>query len=131
LSTDWQTTKHPDREQVSKARMAAEALFRPKQQGVHVEPPIATSTPPLDATTSRREPRIIAMPMREVKADASTDPEPKPRGEPIKQRASEVPASQHDRIRALTGYGMTLEQVADLYAVPVGEIKRIVGSCAP
>jgi hypothetical protein len=177
LSTDWQTTKHPDREQVSKAREAAEALFRPKQQGTRAEPPMATSiSPQLGTAISRREPRIIAAPMGEVKVDASTGPEPKqqrvraeppmatliapplgaatsppreprniaaplpevkveastdpkskPHGKPIKPRASKVPASQHDRIRTLASYGMTLEQVADLYGVPVGKIERIVG----
>jgi hypothetical protein len=56
----------------------------------------------------------------------STDPTPKSRPEAIRRQA-EVSASQHDRVRALAGYGMTVDEVAELYGVQVGVIERIVG----
>ena len=40
--------------------------------------------------------------------------------------AREIPASQFGRVRALTRYGMTRAQVAELYGVTVDEIDRII-----
>jgi hypothetical protein len=39
-----------------------------------------------------------------------------------------IPRSHYGRIRALAMYGMTLEQVAELYGFPVEEIERIVSA---
>ena len=36
--------------------------------------------------------------------------------------------SEHGRVRTLTGYGMTLEQVAALYGVPAKDIEPIVAA---
>jgi hypothetical protein len=44
----------------------------------------------------------------------------------IRRETREIPASQHGRVRALTNYGMTPEQVAELYGVTVDEIERII-----
>jgi predicted transcriptional regulator len=44
------------------------------------------------------------------------------RGAAIRRETREIPASQHGRIRALTSYGMTQEQVADLYGVTVDAV---------
>ena len=42
------------------------------------------------------------------------------------REAREIPASQFGRVRALTSYGMTREQVAELYGVTVDEIERVM-----
>ena len=41
--------------------------------------------------------------------------------------APPIPASQLGRVRALMNYGMTREQVAELYGVAVDEVERIIG----
>ena len=43
-----------------------------------------------------------------------------------KRKTSEIPVSQFGRVRALTSYGMTSAQVAELYRVTVDEVDRIV-----
>jgi hypothetical protein len=44
----------------------------------------------------------------------------------VKRQTGTIPESQFGRIRALTSYGMTQAQVAELYGVSVDEIERIV-----
>jgi hypothetical protein len=44
----------------------------------------------------------------------------------VRRATGTIPASQFGRIRALTSYGMTQAQVAELYGVSVDEIERIV-----
>jgi hypothetical protein len=121
---------HDDRAQVTKAREAAEALFRPNKIE-RTEAPTSTSMAASPTEhPAPRVPRIIpmpsTMPVTEGIVARSTDPRPKSRREVIRRRA-EVPASQHDRVRALAGYGMTVDEVAELYGVQVGVIERIVG----
>jgi hypothetical protein len=55
-------------------------------------------------------------------------PAPKRKRAQAKRRSTAVPASHHARIRTLTAYGMTLEQVAEHYGVGVGEIERILAA---
>jgi hypothetical protein len=43
-----------------------------------------------------------------------------------KRETPEISASQFGRVRALTSYGMTRAQVAELYGVTVDEIERII-----
>ena len=130
LPHDWQPTNaHDDRAQVTRAREAAEALFRPNKVE-RTEAPTSTSVaaPPTEHPAPRA-PRIIPMPstvpVTEGTVARSTDSRPKSRRAAI--RRAEVPASQHDRVRALAGYGMTVDEVAELYGVQVGVIERIVG----
>ncbi len=61
-------------------------------------------------------------------AEVETPPRPKPtrRRQTARREASTIPAPQFGRIRALTSYGMTQAQVAELYGVSVDEIERIV-----
>lgn len=110
---------HPrgdDRERITRARQAAEALFTAK-------PPVSTpSVPdPPPADQSARKPRVLRI----------TSPLPARRDEPQSPAAlaplvREIPRSQFARIRALAKYGMTVAQLAQLYRVAVGEIKRIL-----
>jgi hypothetical protein len=44
----------------------------------------------------------------------------------VRREIRELPASQFGRVRTLTKYGMTREQVAELYGVTVDEIERII-----
>ena len=44
----------------------------------------------------------------------------------VRRGSRTIPSSQFGRIRALTSYGMTQAQVAELYDVSVEEIERIV-----
>jgi hypothetical protein len=131
LPHDWQpTTARDDREQTNKAREAAEALFRPNKHLERAEVPTSSPSALLHVEQSApRIPRIIAvpstMPVTDKTVAPPSDPKPKLRGTASKRRIK-VPAAQHDRIRALTGYGMTVEQVADLYGVTPREIRQIV-----
>jgi hypothetical protein len=53
-----------------------------------------------------------------------------PRRPIARQPAKRVPDAQIGRIRTLTRYGMTPEQVAELYDVTVAEIERIIRATA-
>jgi hypothetical protein len=107
---------------VSKAREAAEALFRPKEE-------LATNPPNGPASTElefQRRPRIIPIPAVEPHREAIA--KPRTRRRQNASRVHKLPKSEYGRVRTLTGYGMTLEQVAALYEVPATEIDRIVAA---
>jgi hypothetical protein len=102
-----------DREQITRARQAAEALFRSK-------PPVPASAP---ADQSARKPRVLritspAVPIRHEALEVPVATEP--------QTMREIPRSQFVRIRTLVKYGMTVAQVAKVYGVAAGEIARIL-----
>jgi hypothetical protein len=121
LSNDWQKANPAEaREPVNKAREAAEALFRPKQQ-LAVDP---SSGPASAEPESERKPRIIPIPAAEPHREAIA--KPRTRGRAIGSRIHKIPKSAYGRVRALAGYGMTLGQVAALYGVPTANIDRIV-----
>ena len=106
-----------DRQQITGAREAAEALFRPKRQVIE---PSVPETPPA-ADSSARKPRVLTI--------ASPAPVHVEREAPVsakQQMTPEIPRSQFDRVRTWVKYGMTASQVADVYRVPVGEIERIL-----
>jgi hypothetical protein len=107
-----------DREQITRARQAAEALFRSKPSVG--EPSVPASAP---ADQSARKPRVLqiispAVPIRHdaVEVPVATEPE----------RTREIPRSQFVRIRTLVKYGMTVAQVAKVFGVAAGEIARIL-----
>jgi len=64
--------------------------------------------------------------MTTAKVEPAATPKPIRRKAAIKREAREVPVSQFGRARALTSYGMTLGQVADLYEATICEIDRII-----
>jgi hypothetical protein len=78
----------------------------------------------------RRQPRIFAIPpqwpINTAKVEAPAEPKPTRRRATVRRETRDIPASQHGRVRALTSYGMTREQVAELYRVTVDEIERIM-----
>jgi hypothetical protein len=120
-----------DRQRINRARQNAEDLFRPRQQTIRAEGP--TSAP--DAASSaepqpRRQPRIFTIqPQMPTNAAMAPPTEPKPirRRAVVRRETREIPASQPGRVRALMNYGMTREQVAELYGVAVDEVERIIG----
>jgi hypothetical protein len=106
-----------DRQQITRAREAAEALFRPKRQLIE---PSVPETPPV-ADSSARKPRVLTI--------ASPAPAHAERQAPVsskQQMTPEIPRSQFDRVHTWVKYGMTASQVAEVYGVPVGEIERIL-----
>ena len=122
LPNDRQLTKaRDDREQVSKVREAAEALFARKAQAERTEAPTSL---PVASKQARREPRIFAMPVAGNFREEVVHQKPKPE---TSRRRVKVPIAQHDRIRTLVMYGITSAEVADLYGVPLNVIERIVG----
>jgi DNA-binding transcriptional regulator YiaG len=70
--------------------------------------------------------------MGEAKHESPVKPNPMrqqqnpTRQQQIVKREAAIPPSQFGRVRALASYGMTQEQVAELYGVGVEVIERIV-----
>jgi hypothetical protein len=106
-----------DRERISKARQAAEALFTSKPPASGPSDPDSPS-----ADQSARKPRVLAIaPAASVRReDAETPVIPEP------QATRAIAQSEFARIRTLVKYGMTVAQVADVYGAAVGEIERIL-----
>ena len=107
-----------DREQITRARQAAEALFRSKAP--ISEPSVPAPAP---ADQSARKPRVLriissAVTIRHEAVEVPVATEP--------QTTREIPRSQFVRIRTLVKYGMTVSQVAEVYGVAVGEIERVL-----
>jgi hypothetical protein len=124
------TNTYNDREQVNKAREAAEALFRPHKQVEHAKGPTSPSaTPSQVEQPTPRTPRIIAIPATMPVTSETVAPPTGAKAESrreVNRARVKVPVAQHDRVRTLARYGMTLAEVADLYRVPVEVIEGIV-----
>jgi hypothetical protein len=105
-----------DREQIVRARSAAEALFAPKPQ-ITVQPVSETLQAP-----HPRQPRVLpilpagSIPHETVDTPAAAE----------RPAAPEIPVKKRPRVRTLVKYGMSVSQVADLYRVPVETIERIL-----
>jgi len=103
-----------DRERITSARQAAEALFTPKPQPV--EPSISDPVP--SAEQPARKPRVLSIspppPVRDEEVAAPINPEPR--------TTRDIPRSHHARIRTWVKYGLTIPQVAEVYGVTVGVI---------
>ena len=105
-----------DREQIVRARQAAEAIFTSKQD-VTDQPFSERSQAP-----HPRKPRILPIlpsaPIRQETVDAPVILE--------QRHASEIPVKKRARVRTLVKYGMSPSQVADLYRVPIETIELIL-----
>ena len=114
-----------DRQEINKARQAAEDLFKPRQQTSGPDVPVSSAE-----HLPRRQPRILMarQPGPTVVAVVKAPREPKsaPRRVAIRREGSGIPAGQFGRIRALASYGMSQAQVAELYGVTVDEIDRVI-----
>jgi hypothetical protein len=108
-----------NRERIANARQAAEALFTAK---LPVSAPSVAATEPADRAA--RKPRVLRIiapapaPHHEPETPVAPEPSPIP----------SVPASQVARIRTWVKYGMTVDQVAKVYRVSIGEIERLLGN---
>jgi hypothetical protein len=129
--TDWQSADdRNNREKSNRARQAAEGLFKPTQQKTAAELPTSAADGAAPGEHQpRRQPRVFTVPARLPAGEQVETPVEPPPIRPkavTRRRTGSVPASQIGRVRALTSYGMTPAQVADLYGVTVEAIERIV-----
>jgi hypothetical protein len=112
---------HPrgdDRERITRARQAAEALFTPRPQLTEQSVPESLEA----ADHPVRKPRILAIsPATSIGREVVETPVSLKR-----QTGRGIPVSQFERIRTWIKYGMTVPQVAQFYGVAVEEIKRIL-----
>jgi hypothetical protein len=102
-----------DRERITRARQAAEALFAPNQ---HLA---AQSVGEASSPADLRGPRVLAVasPAPE-KVEAPTSPK--------HLMTPKIPRSQFARVRSWVRYGMTARQVAEVYGVGIGEIESVL-----
>jgi len=131
LPTDWQTASaRNDRERSNRTRQNAEELFKPKQQTTRDVPMSAPNVASSTETQPRRQPRIFsippAVPISAAKVEPGAEPKQIRRKVTAERETGEIPVSQFGRVRTLTSYGMTREQVAKLCGVAVDEIDRII-----
>ena len=135
MQTEWEALDaRNDRERIDRARQEAENLFRPKQAAPSTHAAKANGTSHSDVQ-SPRQPRVFriapVVPMATARADAATTTRgPAPRPRPKKRVPQRIPTSQFGRVRALADYGMTPQQVAELYGVGVDEVERILSYSA-
>jgi hypothetical protein len=111
--------REDERERMTRARRAAEALFTRKRQ-VTKQSSVSESLPSVDQ--SPRKPRVLkALPPAPVRQEEDKAPV-----ESQERITSEIPTSQFARIRAWVKYGMSVAQVAGVYGVAVDVIERIL-----
>jgi hypothetical protein len=119
ISSDRQTADAlGDGQRAPSGRQAAEALFKP-----------TIDAPPFTDETSHRKPRILtvssAVPAR-AEAETLAIPPSKRQMGAKEDDPTKIPTSKYGRVRALAKYGMTLQQVAEIYEVTLSEVTRIV-----
>jgi hypothetical protein len=111
-------TRAGERDPSTNARQAAEALFAPKQP--LSGQPVAETPRPAGETV--RKPRVLTVSAAPTTAQHElSDPQAKAE----KQTAGKISRSQFSRIRTWQQYGMTAQQIADMYGVSVAEIELI------
>jgi hypothetical protein len=110
--------REDERERITSARRAAEALFTTKRQ-VTTQ---SVSDPLPSVSQSEHKPRVLKalspVPVGHQEGNAPVDFK--------HQITPEIPSSQFARIRAWVKYGMTAAQVAAMYGVSVDVIERIL-----
>ena len=132
MLTEWQSAiDRNDRQRINSARQAAEDLFKPRQETTRADVPAsAPNAAPSTEHQPRRQPRIFMIPspvpMSATKVEVRAEPKPLRRTPVIGHETHEIPASQFGRVRALTSYGMTGAQVAELYGVTIDKIEQII-----
>ena len=110
--------RYDERERVTRARRAADALFTSKRQ--LIKQSLSDSLPSVDQAA--RKPRVLKAlsppPAGHEEGRAPVDSEPR--------ITPEIPKSQFARIRTWVEYGMTAAQVAAVYGVAVDVIEGIL-----
>jgi hypothetical protein len=106
--------REDERERITSARQAADALFKTRRQVTQQS--VTDAAPSVDLPA--RKPRVLraAVPPQECKSSI----------EPEQRIIPELPSSQFARIRAWVRYGMSVAQVAAVYGVGVDIIERIL-----
>jgi hypothetical protein len=110
--------RNDERERITRARRAAEALFTSNRQLIKQSVP--DSLPSVDQ--SARKPRVLkalspaTAGHEESRAPVDSEPQVRPA----------IPKSQFARIRIWVEYGMTAAQVAAVYGVAVDVIEAIL-----
>jgi hypothetical protein len=107
------------REDINRARQAAEALFAPRHWVAEPAAPV----PVASTGQTPRKPRILsAVPVQPTCLQAI-----EPSVEVVSPKKREkIPAAHFARIRTWLKHGMTVPQVADVYGVTIGEIEIIL-----
>jgi hypothetical protein len=110
--------REDERERITRARRAAEALFTIKREVTQQS--VSDSLPSVDQST--RQPRVLKVLspalIRHEQGQAPVESQ--------ERITSEIPTSQFARIRAWVKYGMSVAQVAGVYGVAVDVIERIL-----
>jgi hypothetical protein len=108
-----------DRERITRARQAAEALFTSKPPVSEL--PGSEPLPPAEEPT--RKPRVLRI-ISPTAPVTHKGVEPPAKLAARARRA--IPRSQFARIRTWVKYGMTVSEVAKIYGAAVGDIERIL-----
>jgi hypothetical protein len=107
-----------ERERITRARRAAEALFTTKRQVTKQS--VSDSLPSVGQSTHK--PRVLKVlspaPVSHEQGQAPVESE--------ERITSEIPTSHFARIRAWVKYGMSVAQVAGIYGVAVDVIEGIL-----
>jgi hypothetical protein len=116
---DRSQSQDQDRRRDTNSRQVAEALFAPKR----VASERSFEETPASSDEQVRRPRVLAISgtvpgSSQVGDEGSVSPK--------EQMPPKIPRSQFARIRAWRRYGMTAQQVAEVYGVAVDEIERIL-----
>ncbi len=138
MTSDWPTaSRHDARRVLNQAREAAEALFTPKQLRIPTPGPTASapagSSSAAPAHAEPRQARVFGITATgeiggEKQGRIVATPEAKARRPSSRHPAPKILLADHGRILALVQYGLTPEQVADLYGVSPEQIERIVAA---
>jgi hypothetical protein len=117
-ASDSDRSNRNHKEDINRARQAAEALFAPKQRITEPAAPVPVAA--TDQTT--RKPRILsAVPEKPVPVEPVS---PSLKVVSPNKRAK-IPVAHFARIRTWLEYGMNITQVAQLYGVPIREIESV------
>jgi hypothetical protein len=114
--------------QTNAARRAAEALFRPAHPHTPTDHTPNVGGPPSSshARTARILPVVDAAPEQPRETGATFVAATGGRLSRRDGRSRAVTSSQYGRIRTLVSYGMTIDQVAQLYRTSAGRVRSIV-----
>jgi hypothetical protein len=110
--------RNDERERITRARRAAEALFTSNRQ--LIKESLSDSLPSVDQAA--RKPRVLKAlsPAADGHAESRAPVDSEQRIQPA------IPKSQFARIRTWVEYGMTAAQVAAVYGVAVDVIESIL-----
>jgi len=110
--------REDERERITRARRAAEALFATKRQLIKQ----SVSDPLPSADQSARKPRVL----KALLPAPAGHEEHRTQVDSERRITPEIPKSQFARIRTWVEYGMTTAQVAAVYGVAIDVIEGIL-----